>query len=300
MRRSHGGVSRVEQRAADRRPGGTYGLVMPHAEYYFGAVIDGIRAAAAEAGTRLTLGVSAYDLRVERRLVEGLVARGADGLMIAPTPDFDTGELSDETQEWLESIPLPIVLVERPVRPGGRASQFDGVCSAHGVGAANAVRHLVELGHTRIALVAVKGPNTPLVADGYRDPIAHCGVESVGEAYENLADLSALDAEVASLIERGATGLLIHNDQLAMRLLGRLEAFGRRVPDRLSVVCYDDISAELAQPALTAVAPQKEQVGRRAFALLANRVARGSEAGGVQHVALVPELRVRDSTRVPA
>lgn len=296
LRRSHGGVARVERQTAARRAGGTFGLVMPHAEYYFGAVIDGIRAAAKEAGTRLTLGVSAYDLKVERRLVEGLVARGADGLLIAPTPDFATGELSAETQAWLESIPLPVVLVERPVRPGGCASELDGVSSAHGVGAASAVRHLVELGHRRLAFVAVTGPNTPHVRDGYRDAVAHNGVESVGEAYENLADLPALDAEVAALIERGATGLLVHNDQLAMRLLGRLEEFGGHVPDKLSVVCYDDISAELAQPALTAVAPQKEQVGRRAFALLAARVAHGAELGGAQHLQLVPQLHVRDST----
>ncbi|WP_206074565.1 LacI family DNA-binding transcriptional regulator [Antribacter gilvus] len=303
LRRTHGEVSALsdEDRAGRGLPF-TVGIVVPHAEYYFGAVIHGARAAAASAsaGARLTLGVSAYDLPIERRLVAGLIERGVDGLLIAPTPDFETGELSDPVQAWLASIPVPVVLVERPVAPGGRASMLDGVGSAHSVGSASAVRHLADLGHQKLAFVAISGPNTAHVRDGYRRGIAGSAATSLAELYEDLADPAALDGELKRLVDDGVTGLVVHNDQLALRLLGRFDGLGLRVPEDLSLVCYDDISAELAQPALTAVAPQKAAVGRRAFQLLAERIAQraaGEQPTGAERVQLVPLLHERSSTR---
>jgi len=299
VRRSHGAISAVRTASQGDGPQLTVGIVVPHAEYYFGEVISGIRAAAARAGVRLTLGVSSYDVALEQHLVRGLVQRGVDGILVAPTPDFSTGELSNDVQDWLMDIPVPIVLLERPVQIDGRAAAIDSVFSAHSTGCATAVRHLAELGHTHIALAAIEGPNTPLVRDGYRRAVESCGLVARGEVYDKVGETAETAAQAAQLVNAGVTALVVHNDQLAMRLLGQFEVLGVRVPDDVSLVCYDDISAELAEPALTAVAPQKTAVGERALDLLLDRIHDGGNGGG-ERVALLPLLHVRESTVAPA
>lgn len=299
VRRSHGAISAVGGGGgAGDGSQITVGIVVPHAEYYFGEVITGIRTAAARAGVRLTLGVSSYDVTLERHLVRGLIQRGVDGILVAPTPDFATGELSNDVQDWLIDIPVPIVLVERPVQIDGRAAAIDSVFSAHSTGCAAAVRHLAELGHTQVALAAIEGPNTPLVRNGYRRAVESCGVIARGEVYDKIGETAETAAQLAQLVREGVTALVVHNDQLAMRLLGQFEIMGVRVPDDVSLVCYDDISAEIAVPALTAVAPQKAAVGERALDLLLDRIRNGGDGGG-ERVALLPLLHVRDSTVAP-
>ncbi|MET4158299.1 substrate-binding domain-containing protein [Agromyces sp. PvR057] len=302
VRRTHGSVTGVTgHEASEARSQLTIGMVAPHAEYYFGTVVHGARAAAVDHGARLTLGVSAYDSELEMRLASRLVDRGVDGLLLAPTPDYATGVVSDEVQEWLASIRVPVVLVERQMSAGGRGAELDRVVSAHDVGCASAVRHLADLGHTRLAFIAIDGPNTVPIRTGYLDGIRATGVRSLGEITERPGDTAESVRALLALVEQGATAVVVHNDQLAMRLLAHFDGAGVRVPDDLSLVCYDDISAELAQPALTAVAPQKAEIGRRAFRLIAERIAAratGAASIGAEHVALVPTLRVRNSTRV--
>ena len=304
LRRTHGSVAALQPEAAALGERATVGLIVPDAEYYYGAVLQGARAAGLEAGVRIVLGVSAYDASMERRLADRLLDSGVDGLLIAPTPDFGTGAIDPEQQEWLASLDVPVVLIERPVEPGGAAARLDRVESAHAAGTAAAVRHLVELGHRKVALVVIAGPNTGQIRAGYRAAIAATGIESAGEVDEGQPGSDDAAERIVGLLRDEATALIVHNDQLAMRLTTWLGDAGIEAPRDVSIVCYDDVIAPFVEPALTAVAPQKRQVGDTAVRLVAKRIRQRREAGGAaareaEYRSLVPLLHVRASTGAP-
>ncbi|SEF12842.1 DNA-binding transcriptional regulator, LacI/PurR family [Arthrobacter alpinus] len=310
VHRTHGSVSlpKVPGSAAHDGPF-TIGMVVPHSNYYFDGVIHGATTAAGAAGAQLVLGVSDYDNSTEIQQVARLTARGVDGLIIAPTPDFHTGELSIDQQKWLVSLPVPMVLVERPVASSGVATVLDSVSSSHAAGAALAVRHLAELGHEKIACVAIAGPNTPRILEGYLGAVESTGLTSMGIIGEGTPGSDDAAAELIRVVKEGVTAVFVHNDQLAVKCMMWLEDAGISIPGDVSLAGYDDVIAALAPVQITAVAPWKREVGHRAVQRLLSRLRWGSLGGSfarlatdtmaTEHIDLIPRLRVRQSTATP-
>jgi DNA-binding LacI/PurR family transcriptional regulator len=83
-------------------------------------------------------------------------------------------------------------------------------------------------------------------------------------------------------------------DDYAFRVYYTLRSLGRRVPEDVSLIAYDDVMAHLLEVPLTAVSPPKYEVGRQAAALLARRLMEG-EAAPVQHLLLKPRLVIRNT-----
>ncbi len=287
----------------------TIGMVVPHSNYYFDGVIHGAKAAAGAAGAKLVLGVSDYDKSTEMHQVTRLTTKGVDGIVIAPTPDFATGELDAEQQKWLVSLPVPVVLVERPVSPSGAASVLDSVSSSHSAGAALVVRHLAELGHEKIACVSISGPNSNRIRDGYMGAVESTGLTSVAVIGEGNPGSDDAADELIRAVKDGATAVFVHNDQLAVKCMMWLEDAGIEIPTDVSLAGYDDVIAGLAHVQLTAVAPWKSEVGHRAVQRLLSRLRRGSrggnfarlasEATATEHLQLIPRLHIRQSTAPP-
>ncbi|MEE2569143.1 substrate-binding domain-containing protein [Pseudarthrobacter sp. J64] len=310
VHRTHGAVAPVSEHAAAVSDGPkTIGLVVPHSNYYFDGVIAGAKAAAAAAGARLVLGVSDYDKATEMHQVARLTNKGVDGLVVAPTPDFVTGELDAEQQEWLVSLSVPVVLVERQVSSTGAAAILDSVSSAHSAGAALAIRHLSQLGHRKLACVMIAGPNAPQVRSGYLSAVESLGLESLGVIDEGGAGSEDAAELLLQAVREGATGIFVHNDQLAVRCMMWLEDAGVSVPDQVSLAGYDDVIAGVAHVPLTAVAPWKSAVGHRAVQRLLTRIAERASAAGsgrppaetmaTEHLEFIPRLHVRQSTTKP-
>ncbi len=300
--RKHGMAHPLSAEAPAPRKQPTVGLVVPHSDYYYDGIISGAKRACAEAGARLILGVSAYDQLTEMQQGRRLVANGVDGIVIAPTPNPETGLLSEKQESWLGSLTVPTVLMERPPSNAGPAAKLDSVTSAHAAGAAAAVRHLAELGHERIACLLIQGPNSAPIQAGYEEAVAILGLTSLGVVSEGRQ--GSVDAAPAlhQLIKDGATALFIHNDQLATRALTWLQDAGTQVPRDVSIVGYDDVIAAYASVPLTSISPFRAHVGHRAVRLLLDRIQQAatpgeSPFGAAEHIYLVPQLVERESTR---
>ncbi|MFI6810901.1 substrate-binding domain-containing protein [Nonomuraea sp. NPDC050328] len=269
----------------------TLGMLVPSATYYYPNVIRGARERAAELGARLVLGVSRYDEAEERMQVEQLAAGGVEGLLLTLSRQPD-----EEHVDWLAGLDVPTVLVERRAELGGPASLLDAVASHHAHGAYLGVRHLAELGHRRVAMVTRNSPTAPRVRQGFLKAVIDFGLHADGElGIDQEGPSEAQVAAVVEAIEDRASGLLVHNDEDALLLVQHLRVAGVNVPGQVSIVAYDDEVAALSDPPLTAVAPPKSAVGRHAVDLLLRRIREGAQSPG-QHLALLPELRVRDST----
>ncbi|MFB4277121.1 MULTISPECIES: substrate-binding domain-containing protein [unclassified Nonomuraea] len=294
LTRVHGGVTLpAEARTpALAGPPPTIGMLVPTAHYYYPGVIKGAQEQAARAGARLVLAISRYEAAEERALVRQLVEEGADGLLLTPS-----GEPGAARAPWPAGLGVPAVLVERRAEPAGPESHLDSVASDHAHGAYLAVRHLADLGHRRLAVVAAPSPTAPGIKAGARAGAAALGLNAPGHlAIDRARPPEQLVADVLRLVrEGGATGLLVHNDEDALSLVRHLSAAGVDIPGEVSLIAYDDEVAAFCSPSLTAVAPPKEEVGRCAVDLLLRRLAEGPGAV-VHHLSLLPELRVREST----
>ncbi|SEN50643.1 LacI family DNA-binding transcriptional regulator [Nonomuraea pusilla] len=297
VNRVHGGITRPDpaQEAAKGRSL-TLGMLVPSAMYYFPAVIRGAREQAERLGARIVLGVSRYSDDEDRTQVKQLVDGGVEGLLLTPSRQPDASH-----EAWLgelSELGVPAVLVERRAELGGPASLLDAAASHHAHGAYLGTRHLAELGHRRVGLMSRRSPTAPRVRHGFLAAVDDLGLEPVHLAVEQEGPSREQVAEVVEAIRDGVTALLVHNDEDTLLLVQHLRVAGVRIPDEVSIVAYDDEVALLSDPPLTAVAPPKAAVGRCAVDLLVSRIEEGPDRAARQ-VALLPELRVRESTAPP-
>ncbi|WP_406064698.1 LacI family transcriptional regulator [Streptomyces sp. NBC_01077] len=303
--RVHGGaMSPTAAQAADvagpaaprpaMRQGDSFGLIVPPGGYYYPEIIRGVQDAARTHGVRIVLAVSGETLTDNREQVRRLIAAGVDGLLLMPRAGLEPVDLAEE---WLAGLEVPVVLVDR--RAGTQAGRLEQVASDHAHGAGLAVRHLAELGHERIALVArTESPNTPLIREGYEAACQALGL-TAGPEYGIDPTDGPMSAEwfeeLAGAVEAGdVRAALVHNDLDAVAMVGLLQARGLRVPGDLAIVTYDDEVAELSDVPLTAVAPPKRAVGAWAVDLMRRRLA--EPTAPLAELLLRPELRVRDSS----
>ncbi|MFF0747785.1 substrate-binding domain-containing protein [Streptomyces sp. NPDC004267] len=282
------------------------GLLAPSATYYFAEVIRGAHEAAARAGARLILRISDYRPEDDRARTEGLLAAGAEGVLVAP--GWRGPEDRPAYGDWLAGLPVPAVLVERRADPGSPLDVLDRVSSDHAHGVLLAVRHLIGLGHATPLLVARGDSPTALaVRAGYAEALRALDLDAPGAVIDSVpaeTDPEGFERAVRALhgaVTGGrASAALVHNDVDAIQIVQRLAELGVRVPEDLALIAYDDEVAALADTPLTAVAPPKREVGRQATELLVERVL---ESGGAEraqrHLSLLPRLRVRDSCGAP-
>lgn len=273
------------------------GLIVPSSAYYYPEVIKGAREAAGALGVRLTLAVSTYDVETEKAQAARMVADGVDGLLLAPSAaDGKPGG------QWYEELGVPVVLIER--RPEQQASAAEHVGTDHGYGARLAVRHLLDTGRRRIALVMRGGtPTAPWIKKGYHAAMEEAGPGAAEHAFFlDLAEFDAGEAAyeevVAAFVEAVREGrvdaALVHPDHEAMVLMQRLRDASLSVPGDVALVSYDDEVASLADLPLSAVAPSKHEVGVTGVELLVRRL---REPGRPRRrIAILPELRVRASS----
>jgi DNA-binding LacI/PurR family transcriptional regulator len=292
-------------RPADRvRRTLTLGMLVPTGAYYFAEMVRGAQEAATAVGARLLVGVSGYRRSEDDVQVAQLLAAGVDGLLLTPSADSGGSHVASER---FGDLAVPTVLVERRTMPF--VAPLDRVCSDHGYGVFLAVRHLVSLGHRRIALAAHRSPTGAGVRAGYLSALVALGlgvppvpvIDTFSLQSNPVGFDAAADRLLTAILAHEVTAALIHNDVDAIMLGRRLRAAGVRVPEEFSIIAYDDEVAATADPPLTAVQPPKRAVGLTAARMLLGRVgATGQDDltwSPWRQVDLLPRIRIRDSCR---
>lgn len=274
----------------------TVGMLVPDlTNPLFPPIARGSEERLAEESFTLLVANTSDDIARERAILELIGRRRVDGLLLA------TADRSYPLLDELVDSGVPTVLVNR-VTDAPRVSSVTGDEHA-GIGLA--VRHLVELGHTRIAYVG----GTLSVSTGLMRYQAFLSwMQSEGlEADRDLIVLTgaftqALGREACTELldrDRPFTAIVAGNDLIALGCYAALGDRGLKVPDDVSVIGYNDIPfCESFAPPLTTIRIPHYEIGVRAAELILDAIHDAKRAHAVAH-RLAPELVVRSSTAPP-
>jgi DNA-binding LacI/PurR family transcriptional regulator len=252
---------------------------------FFPSIVRGVSQELEEADVQLVL-VMANSAAGHERIERYAMARHVDGVMMASMHGADPLPMA------LHRMGIPIVAMERTL---GRADiPIVGVDSISG--AASAVRHLLDRGRTRIATIA--GPqDMPAGIDrlaGYRRELKGSKRRSIVAE----GDFTRLSGELAmrQLLDDDPLldAVFVASDLMAHGALRTLRAAGRRVPEDVAVVGFDDIEiAQYTEPPLTTVRQPVVELGR----LLGRQLLRLVAGEDIEEsVILGTSLVVREST----
>ncbi|MBT2507947.1 LacI family DNA-binding transcriptional regulator [Streptomyces sp. ISL-98] len=201
----------------------------------------------------------------------------------------------DELPAVIDRVKVPTVFGGRP----GWAGAGTGVpyvdCDNRG-GARTAVRHLAALGRRHIAHIAGPRDQTSAIdrADGYRDVLFDADPALMAQG-DFTVDSGA--RAMAELLERrpDLDAVFAANDLMAAGALRVLREAGRRVPDEVALVGFDDMVpvAESVTPPLTTVRQDIEGMGRLMVRLLMKVLSEGSREAGAPASVIMPTELVR-------
>jgi DNA-binding LacI/PurR family transcriptional regulator len=271
----------------------TIGLVIPSLDNpVFAGSVQGVQAAAREAGYGVLLTATNYAPEAESAALETLLSHNVDGLILTVAKADGNPLLED-----LEARAVPYVLVfNQPSERHRVAVTVDNVAAAREV-----VALLKGLGHRRIGMVAgsfTSSDRARLRWLGYDDAMLRAGLQPdpVIEVPFGATDLTEQVRTVLSAPEP-PTALFCSTDLIAVAVIGAASRLGVRVPDDLSVVGFDGIAITAAmRPQLTTIVQPTERMGREAFALLSRLMSAGTDKPEIATPQLLPhELRRGES-----
>lgn len=256
---------------------------------FFSDVIRGLDTAARQHGFHLLVSSSHADSEALADALRSMSGR-VDGLVVM-APDVDAPMAVKGF-----SSHCPVVLLN----PGREVDECDTLSIANDEGAADMVRHLLSLGHRRIAIV--RGPARNLDAEqrlqGYRTALRAAGIapDPALEWQGDFTETSGYDAAIEFARRREQLdAIFVANDHMAVGVLSGLRDAGLSVPGDVAVAGFDDIAmARYTSPPLTTVRVNTTLLGERAVELLL-RARRSGNPGLKQHEILPTSLAVRAS-----
>jgi LacI family transcriptional regulator, repressor for deo operon, udp, cdd, tsx, nupC, and nupG len=257
-------------------------------------ILKGVEATAREAGYSVLMGNTENDPEREIEYFDMLRDGHADGMILM------TGKLPWKPDQYAERLAgLPVVVALEMIQNSGLPHvQIDNAVAAR-----DAVRHLISLGHKRIAHICGPIPEIMSVRrrEGYRIAMAEAGFE-IPAGYEPVGDYLLRSGETLCRqlfdLPSPPTAIFVANDEMAYGAIHELRRLGRDVPGDVSVVGFDDLYlSEAFYPPLTTVSQPRTEIGQQAMKLLLRTFAGGNLAG--ETMELATKLQIRGSTARP-
>jgi LacI family transcriptional regulator len=266
-----GYVPNVVARSLRSRRTGTLGLILPDVSNpLWAAVARGVEDAARSHGYAMFLGNTNEDPAAQEHYLQSMLSQRVEGIIVVPCED----ELPNPMPPQERGI--PVVAVHRPIR----GWDTDVVTTDVAAGARALVRHLVDLGYTRIAVLtgsAAVSSAEDCVA-GYCLALDEAGIPIDLHLVRRGEFRVASGARMTNqLFEEGLRpdAILAANSILARGALDALQQRGLRVPEDIALVSFDDTETLSAFfPFMTVIALPGYEMGSNAAQLLLSRLYR--------------------------
>jgi LacI family transcriptional regulator len=267
------------------------GIIVPSlSSAYFGSILEGVENVLWENGYNILLCNTANNVKREQAVLELFEEDRVDGVIV-----FSSRLPVEELNAYLNNQRAAVLLNSLETSAVAGCVFVDEHASI-----ALAVNHLLASGRRHLAFIGLRQQTfaTRERARGFQHALADAGLPFDAErqmaTLEHARDQSA---PITALLRQNPyiDGLVCFNDEIAARALRSCACLGRRVPDDMAVVGYDDIFlAELLTPTLTTLRLKltKQEVGAQAARMLLERM-----EGDQSHAAMTlhHELIVRES-----
>lgn len=270
-------------------------LVIPDiSNPFFTNIARGAEDKALQLGYQLILGNTDENKDKEAKYVNMLMSAGVDGVLIVPSSVESAANMKK-----LVKRKIPFVYVDRTVD----TVAADSITGDNLNTTRQLVTHLLQLGHTRIALINGPGylSNAQERAQAYRETLQLAGIEP-NPAYmiETHFKQDNFDEIITKLIslQQGdrPTAILAANNFIGVNTLRALRALRIRVPEDMAVTCFDDPDMiPDYNPFLTVAKQPAYDMGYVGMQLLIERIQNEAPAA-TRKIVLPAELIVREST----
>lgn len=281
-------------RSFRRRKTQTIGLLVPdNSNPFFAELARVIEDAGFERQHNVILCNSDLSEQKQADYVDVLLAKRVDGVILTSTGLISSGiDMVDHIRE----AGVPCVVIDRDLA----GYPVDHILIDNVKGGYLAGRHLLQLGHRQLACVVGPSDLTPSAGriSGFRRALEEADVALAPDLI--IQGNGRHDGGVSSanaLLQQGRefTAIFVFNDVMAIGVIGALQRAGRRVPEDVSVVGFDDISfAAATYPSLTTIAQPIAEMGKLGVEMLINRIQQPDKAH--ERVTLPTRLVEREST----
>jgi LacI family transcriptional regulator len=268
------------------------GVVVPDlTNPFFSLLVRSIEDCAARDGYEILLVDSNEESAREAFRVRALLSRRIDGLIIAPTRD-------NVSRIGVNHAAPPTVLIDR----GLDADAFDSVGVDNVAASRLGCEHLLELGHTDIALLVtdLAIANVRDRVEGYRAALSAAGLVDRERIIVGSVSVEGIRAAVVDTLQASPRPTAIFATAY-VGTLGALQAIhtcGLALPDQISLLGFDDFDwMTLLRPQISTLRQPIEDMANNAWRLLLDRS--DGQAAEPSRVRLPCTLQVRDSTRPP-
>ena len=269
------------------------GMVLPDiTNPFFPGIIRGAEDTAFDRDYFLVTANTDEQIGRERRLLAALRSYRADGILLAAAPGSDTSHIRRTINSGVS-----VVFLDRPVA----GVDADAVLLDNVRGASECVRHLLQLGHRRIAIITgpLKLQNARERLQGYEKalresdiPIDQCLILEGDYRLESGHRLAKQFLENRT----DATAMFVCNGVMTVGVLNAFEESGVQCPRDLSLATFDDLTLDHSSHShLTAVVQPSYEMGARAATLLMDRI-EGRLTGEPVVLRVVPTLVIKEST----
>ncbi len=258
------------------------------------AFVKSVQRACQDAGYVVLLANTGGERSVEFEMLKTFAQRQTDGLIVTFGSEGDP-----ELSAALNDTGIPVVLFERDT-----PEVFDRVLADHEGGMYAATRHLLAIGHRRIALIT----GSPEIAAarsrlaGFRNAYLQAGVayeEAIALAGGFSAEYGFEQANALLSDPTPPTAVIAGGISMLPGVLRAINQRGITIPERVSLIGIADAPlAEFLRPPIAAIRWDFTEIGRIAAQLLLTRID-GSADGGARRVLLPTEFVARDSCAAP-
>lgn len=269
----------------------TLGLVVPDiSNPFFAYVTHIIQRHAYAAGYSLVVCNTDEDINMEVEQIELLRRKGVDGYIILPV-----GTRYDHIEELLNHN-KPFILLDRIFDQ----IKTNAVVVDNYKGAYQAVKHLIDNGHTRIAIIQGL-PNTSTNnarLNGYMDALKSNSIEIdetliVGNDFRQ--ENGYIETKILLKLENPPTAIFTTSDLITLGTIQAISEEGKKIPQDVSLVAFDDIDyAPYLMTPLTSVRQPRDMMGQVAVKLLIDDI-KSKGTRNKERIVLDPKLILRKS-----
>lgn len=269
-------------------------LVLPDiTNPFFPEIIRGAEDTAFERGYFLLTANTDEQIGRERRIISALRSYRVDGILLASAPGKDSNHIKSVMRGGIS-----IVCLDRTVA----GIKTDAVLLDNVRGGRECVRHLIQGGHSKIAIITGSLALQTGIERlrGYEEALREADIEiDPGLVLEgDFREESGYRLGKQLLQHRvRPTAIFVCNGVMTLGVLKALEEAGVQCPDDIALATFDDLALDRSfHPHLTAVVQPGYEMGARAATILMDRV-EGKLTNEPFIVRIVPTLVVRESTR---